>query len=402
MPYRYLAYDVDGNLTRGTLYVENEETAERLLWERELTVAQLKSVGTGLDLAKWFPTYFGPKRRDIIVFSNQLANLAESGIAIVPALELLAEETSSKALGKVLREVLEEVRQGSAISTALEAHPTVFPTIYYRMIQVGERTGNLSVVLRQLAIYLEKEAGVVQKIRSAMLYPAFIISLAFVVIGILINFTLPPLLSLYEEFDAQIPTATRMLLWISDFTLEHRFHIFFLLAILVIGGSWYVSTEPGRRQWDTLLLKVPLLGRINIQGNVARLSRTLSTLLRAGLQLPESMELTQQTIRNVLLARALSELRLETLQGRGIARPISRMTIFPRMLAQVVRIGEETGTLDSHLENLARFYEEEVDRGLKTITTLIEPALIIFVGLIVAFVAISVILPMYTLLGQIG
>jgi type IV pilus assembly protein PilC len=401
MGFRYLAYDSNGVEARGVLQVESEQTAERMLWDRGLTIAQLKPVRASVDLTRWFPTFFGPKPRDVIVFSNQLANLIEAGIAIVPALDLLAEEVSSKPLQRVLRQVHQDVNAGSSITEALENHEHVFPPIYTRMIQVGERTGNLGLILRRLATYMEKEQSVIGKIRSAMVYPAFILVMAVGVIGILMNFTLPPLLQLYADFEAELPLPTQILLWASNVILGNQGIILATVALLVLLVALYITRPFGRRQLDLLLLKLPIIGKINLQGNVARISGTLATTLRAGLQLPESLELTRQTIRNVILAKNLEALRQETLQGRGIAAPLSQISIFPKMLSQVVRVGEETGTLDSHLETLAQFYEEEVDRGLKNVTTFIEPAMIILVGGIVAFVAISMILPMYSLLGSI-
>ncbi len=401
MPYRYIAYDQSGEEKRGVMQVEQEETAERILYERGLTIAKLTQIRARFDLAKWFPTFFGPKTRDVIVFSNQLANLIESGVALIPALDLIAEEITSKSLQKVLHEVIDDIRQGSAISSALAKHETVFPPLYHRMINVGERTGNLGEVFRQLATHMEKEHTTKSSIQSAMTYPAFVLALAFVVVMILMNFTLPPLLKLYAEFEAQLPWPTRFLMNSSSFILQYRLYIFLGLSLLIVGGVVYFQRPRGKRQFSHLALKTPIIGRINTFGSGARFSRTLATLLSAGLQLTESIELTGQTIQNKVLNEEIDHLRQETLQGRGIAGPLSQSNYFPKMLAQVVRVGEETGSLDTQLETLAKYYEEEVDRALKNLTTLLEPGLIILVGIIVAFVAISVILPMYSLLGQI-
>ena len=350
---------------------------------------------------KWFPTYFGPKTRDVIVFSNQLANLVESGVALLTAIHLMAEEVNSKPLQRVLHEVVEDIRQGSSISAALAVHDLVFPPIYYQMIRVGEQTGNLSSVLRQLAVHLEKEHATRTKIRSAMTYPAVVLALAFVVILIMFNFTLPPLLQLYSEFDAQLPWPTRFMMSSSQFFLQNRLFILLGLALLIGGVIFYFQRPSGRRQLSHLALKMPVIGQINTHGNSARFSRTLATLLSAGLQLPNSIELTGETIQNIVLNKEIEDLRQETLQGRGISTPLSHSKYFPKMLSQVVRVGEETGSLDTQLLTLASYYEEEVDRSLKNLTALLEPGMVIFVGLIVAFVAIAIILPMYSLLGQI-
>jgi type IV pilus assembly protein PilC len=401
MPYRYIAFDSAGNEQTGILDVEQEETAENILIDRGLIVARLTPARRGIDLARWFPTFFGAKKRDVIVFTNQLANLLESGVAILPALQLMSEESTSTALRKVLREVVEDIRQGSSIADALAKHELVFSELYVSMIEVGEQTGNLDEILRQLAKHMEKEETLKANLRSAMTYPAIVLLLAIGVVLLMLNFTLPPLLGLYNEFDAQLPLPTRILMAASAFFLEYRLVIFAVLIVIILGAYLYFRTPRGRQQLHYWFLKLPVIGRINTQGNVSRFSRTLATLLQAGLRLPESMRLTEETIQNVILSEEIEELRQETLQGRGIAAPLAGSEHFPQMLAQVVRIGEETGTLDEHLLTLADFYEEEVDRALDNLTSLLEPGMVIFVGVIVAFVAISVIMPMYSLLGQI-
>lgn len=401
MPYRYVAYDAAGKEKRGILQVDREVTAENLLYNQGLTIAKLTKIPSAFNLAKWFPTYFGPKTRDVIVFSNQLANLVESGVPLLAGINLMAEEVGSKPLQKVLYEVVEDIRQGSAISAALAKHELVFPPIYYQMIRVGEQTGNLGGVLRQLAIHLEKEHTIKSRVRSAMVYPALVLSLAFVVVLILFNFTLPPLLQLYSEFEAELPWPTRFLMNSSEFFLQNRLYLLLGLVGLISAGFFYFRSSSGKKKLAHILLKIPVIGQVNTQGNSARFSRTLSTLLSAGLQLTQSMELTGQTIQNVVLREEIDNLQQETMQGRGIAAPLAGSVYFPKMLSQVVRVGEETGSLDSQLLTLAAYYEEEVDRSLDTLTSLLEPGMVIFVGLIVAFVAISIILPMYSLLGQI-
>jgi type IV pilus assembly protein PilC len=401
VPYRFLALAADGSEQRGWLQVETEAAAERALWERGWTVIQLRASAGGFDLARWFPTFFGPRRRDVIVFSQQMATLVDSGIAIVPALQLLVEESTHRALRQTLRRVLEQVRTGAPFSAALAEHPLVFPDLYTRMVQVGEQTGNIGLILRRLATYFEKEMGVSRRVRDAMAYPAFLLVIAFGVVLLLLNFTLPPLLRLYDEFEATLPWPTRFLMSLTDFVTAYRLPMALGAAVVAVALFVFLRTPVGRRTRDTVLLGLPLMGPVNVQGSVARLSRTLATLLQAGLALPESLELTGRTISNVVLRQSVDDLRREALQGRGLSEPLSRLRWFPRLLAQMVRVGEETGTLDQHLTTLADFYEEEVDRSMKGMTSLLEPAMILFVGGIVGFVAISVVLPMYTLLGSI-
>lgn len=401
MAYRYLAFDNDGNKLTGVLEVDSERTAERALWDRGLTVVDIEEAAKPIDFASLFPTFLGPKRRDIIILSQQLANLIESGVGLVSALELLSQEVSSRPLQRIVSRVAEDLRLGKPLSEALSEHETVFPPIYQRMMEVGERTGNLGFVLREMATYLEKEESIIRKIRGALGYPLFLLAMSAVVVMIVFNFTLPPLISLYEEFNAELPAITRVMMAVANFLIEYRLLLFIGAALLAVIVTWYVSRPTGKRQFHQLQLRLPVIHSVIVQGSISRLSRSLGTLLRAGVSLPESIDLSGQVVNNLVLQDAVEELRQEALQGRGLSQPISRNKLFPNLLSQMVRVGEETGTLDSHLMTLAEFYEEEVDRTMDRLTGMMEPALIIVVGFVVGLVAISVILPMYSLLQNI-
>ncbi len=401
MSYRYIAYTEGGEFSQGTLNVEREEIAERILWDRGLVIADLRRAPTPVDLARLFPTFFGPKPMDVILFSRQLATLIESGVGLVRGLQLLAEHVANQSFASTIREVAEDLRIGTALSEALMEHPLVFPPIYCRMIEVGQRTGNFGEVLRDLATYLEKSQQTARRIQGAMAYPAFILSFAAVVVFIIVNVTLPPMLGLFAEFDAELPWTTRFLIAFTTFLSTYKLPLLLGLCALALGLFWYLSRPSGRRRWHALVVRLPLLGPIIVEGAVARFSRTMSTLLRSGLPLPDSLELTKGTINNGVIREAVEAVRLETIQGRGISNPLSANPLFPSMLAYMVRVGEETGTLDDHLATLADFYEGEVDRRVKVMTDILEPALTIFIGLVVGFIAVSVIMPMYGLLQAI-
>jgi type IV pilus assembly protein PilC len=401
MPYRYLAYTADGQETRGTLDVDSEQAAERILWERQLTIANLERARTRMNLASVFPTVLGPRPQDVVLFTRQLATLTESGVALPSALRLLAGQVTNKEFGRVIGEIEEDIHQGTSLNEGMAKHPLVFPPLYCRMISVGERSGNLGMVLRQLATYIEKSQATLSKVRGAMAYPAFVLALAVVVVLILINFTMPPMIGLFQEFGAELPLPTRILLALTEFTSKYGMFVFAGFVALVLLAFVSVRQPAGRRLLDRIMLRLPLIGRVNIQGMVARLARTMSALLQAGLPLPEVIGMTEETLGNVIVREALENVRQETLLGHGLSDPIAQAGYFPKMLSFMVRVGEETGTLDSHLATVADFYDEEVDRALKQMTAMLEPAMTIVVGVIVGFVAISVILPMYDLLGAI-
>ncbi len=401
MSYRYLAISKDGEQSRGVLDVATEEAAERALWERDLTILNLEPTRAGLDLTRAFPTILGPKSRDVILFSRQLATLVESGVVITSALQLLASQITNKCLARVVGEVEDDVHIGTSLSNAMRKRPLAFSELYCRMVEIGERSGNLAPILRQLADYIERTQVTLAKVRGAMAYPAFILILAIFVVMILINVALPPMVRLFEEFGAELPWPTLLLMGITQFFLDHGFKVLIGAAAAATLTMIYVSRPSGRRRLHQLTLRLPIVGSVNIHGSVARLSRTLSILIHAGLAIPEALALSSRTISNVILGEALEGVREETLQGRGLSQPLAGIRYFPRMLSYLVRIGEETGTLDEHLATAADFYEQEVDRALRVMTTVLEPALIIVIGLVVGFVAVSIIMPMYGLLGAI-
>lgn len=400
MPYKYVAYTKAGERVKGLLNVASETAAEEALWRSDYIIVSLRPVRPGADMTALMPTFFGVKTRDLIVFSRQLATLIESGITILAGIQMLTEEASSKPLKKALQSVSEDVQEGETLSDALRKHAQAFPPIYSRMIEIGERMGNMEGVLRQLATYMEKREALTRKLRGAMAYPTFIILLAIGVVFLMINFTLPGIMGLFSEFEVGLPITTRILMAITNFSTTYRTQIVGGAVLVVTVVALYVRTPVGRRQLDVLLLKIPLIGAINIQSSVSQLCHTMSILLRAGLPMSEIMNLIVETMGNVIIKEAFDRVRMEMLQGHGLSQPIRQERVFPSLLAQMVRVGEETGTLDSNLETLAIFYEEEADRKINTLTSMIEPALMLAVGGMVGFLAVSVILPMYSLMGS--
>jgi type IV pilus assembly protein PilC len=399
MPYKYVAYTQAGQRVEGLLDVASEAAAEEALWRSDYIIVSLRQARPGADLAALMPTLFGVKTRDLIVFSRQLATLIESGITILAGLQMLGQEASSKPLRKALEEVSEDVQEGEPLSNALRKQSQTFPEIYSRMIEIGERMGNMESVLRQVATYMEKREALTRKLRGAMAYPAFIISLLLVVVFLMITFTLPGIMGLFGEFDVELPLPTRILIAITDFATAYRTHMVASAVLVITVIALYLQTSIGQRHRDILLLKIPLISTINIQSNVSQFCHTMSILLKAGLPMSEIMNLIVDTMGNIIIKEALARVRTEMLQGQGLSKPIRQEQVFPSLLAQMVRVGEETGTLDANLETLAVFYEEEADRKIDALTSMMEPALMLFVGAGVGFLAVAVIMPMYSLMG---
>lgn len=400
MIYKYVAYAPTGEQVVGSVDAASEEVAERTLWDWQYKVVLLRPVRPRPRLDQLIPSLFGVKPREVITFSRQLATLVESGIALLPAIELLQDQ-SGGVLARVLGEMTRDIKNGSPFSTAIAQHPEVFPPLYGRLMEVGERTGNLEVVLRQVATHIEKEQALVKRVRGAMAYPAFIVVLAIVVVGILVTTALPPLLSLFDEFNAQLPLPTRVLLGVSGFAITYKIHMLVAAIAVAVAATWYLRQPAGRRQLDRVLARSPVIGPINVQANVSRFSRTIAMLLRAGLPLSNIMELVLQTTQNQTIREELAGVRDELLRGEGLAKPMAASKLFPSMLSQMIAVGEETGALDTNLETLADFYAQEVDDKVGALTSMIQPAMTLVIGLGVAFIALSIIMPMYSIMGNI-
>jgi type IV pilus assembly protein PilC len=402
MHYRYVAFEQDGRRVEGRLDAFDEAAAEERLWQQGLTVAQMARAGSRFTLHTALPTFFGVRRRDLIIFSRQLATLLSSGIAILPALQMLAKQASRRALREALLEVVAGLEQGQSLSAALAAQPLAFPDIYTRTITVGERTGNLEEVLRQLATYMEREQDLVRKLRDALTYPVFVLFVAVFVVIVMLTVALPPMIQLFESFGAQLPWPTRAMIAASRFMTAYGGYLLAGGVLLALFSVWWGGQPAGRHLRDVVVLRLPILGQVVLQGQITRFARTASALVRAGLPLAEVMELAVHTTGNTVVATALERARAALLTGQGLAAPLAVERLFPPLVAQMVRVGEETGTLEGNLETLANFYEEEVDRNARLLASLAEPVLTIFIALVVGFIAVSMVMPMYSVLSSIN
>jgi type IV pilus assembly protein PilC len=301
----------------------------------------------------------------------------------------------------VLIEVVQALQQGQSLSAAMAAHPLAFPPLYTRTLAVGERTGRLEDALRQLATFLEKEQALSRKLRDAATYPVFVLGVAVFVIVIVVAVALPPIVDLFASFQAELPAPTKILIGFSQFASGYGSFLIFGAIVLLLVALYYGSTPNGRRLRDRVFLRLPVIGRVIMQGQVARFTRTASVLIRAGLPLTEVLELIMQTADNTVVCAALDRVRLALLAGQGLSAPLAAEPIFPLMVSQMVMVGERTGTLEANLATLADFYEEETDRSVKNLASLMEPALTLLVGGVVGFIAIAIVTPMYSVLSSI-
>lgn len=402
MDFEYLAYTKERQLLKGKISAISEEAAITTLGYSDLRVMSLKTVTPFFNVGRLTAAFTTIKPKEVVMFSKQLALLIEAGTDVVAALELLQGQITNRALQTMVKEVIVAVRGGAKLSQAMSRHPKAFSRLYCRTVAIGEETGNLEQVLRQMANYIEKEALAAKKVKSAMIYPIIVVLLVIMVIAVMVFFVMPNFMGLYGALGAELPMATRALLAISGFLLSYWWAI--LLAVLGVAAGLYayIKTPAGRYWWDSFKLKMPLLGSVILFSELARYANTIATLFRAGVPLPEIMTLSIDNAQNKVIADALSTVRDEMLKGQGLSRPMSRNSIFPALIVQMAAVGEGTGNLDATMDTVAQSYEMEANDRTDALIAAITPATTVIMGGIVAFIALALVSAMYGVFGQMG
>jgi len=400
MEFSYVAYTEDKKLVKGKITAANDEMAMNLLGYGGYEVVKLKPVSVMLATGKFAAVFTKIKAQELIMFSRQLALLLESGTDIVTSIELLKNQTTNKLLKKALDNVVSDIRGGTSLSNALFRHPRIFSKVYCQTIAAGEQGGSLEIVLRQMADYMERSANAEKKIKSALTYPIIVIVIAFVVVTLMIAFVLPNFVTLYEAFGANVPTLTKMMIGAMKWLV--RYGLFVMGGILVIAGIIYAwARTPAGRLWlDTTMLKLPVLGRIILLGELARCCRTISLLFKVGVPIPDTMNMAIQGASNRVIRKALEEVREELIHGEGLFKPMSRHSVFLPLMVQMTGVGEETGNLDNTLATVARSYEDEGEERTSAAIALIQPIITVAIGIVIGLVALSLFSAMYGIYGQ--
>jgi type IV pilus assembly protein PilC len=400
--FRYLAYNAAGGRVSDSMPALSPDEVKRKLWSEGLYVVKIERARwTMPTVEEMFPTFVRVKRSEVILFTKQLATFVRVGIPMMEGLNVLREQASSAIMQKALGDISAQLAAGVALSDAMSKFPAIFSNLYVDMIRSAEVSGNLDDVLRQLAGYMSRDEGSMRKVRSAMVYPAIVIGLAVIVIGVLIGFVLPAFARLFKDFRATMPLPTQILLAVGSFCRDHMLAIFITLAVTILVTVLSARTRRGREFLDGVLLKLPMLGTIVRYSIVERYLRTLATLARAGVPITQMLDTANRSLGNSVFQKGLRAVRPQMLSGEGFARPLGRTGLFPKIVIQMVKVGEETGNLDANLEEAADHYAEEVDFRLKQMIAMMEPALVVAVGAMVGFIAISVIAPMYSLVHAV-
>jgi type IV pilus assembly protein PilC len=400
MIYQYIACSEAGEIVKGKLTAPSEDAITDMLGFAGYRLINLRPYVPFLSLDKLTQQLFPVKPMDIILLFRQMALLIESGIPIVTALELLREQISNRTLKKVVEDVIADIRSGHQLSTAMARHPEVFSALSCRTLSIGEQTGGLETMLRQVADHMERDLITSKGIKGALMYPMIAGIVTVVVVCILMFFVLPAFNNLYSDLGAKMPAITLIIMDLSVVLRQHALHIF-LGVVIVIGVCLiYIKTPSGKYKLDALMLKLPQLGRVKHLNELARCCRSISLLYKAGLPLTEIMPLVIQGANNRVMAESLYQVQVDMLKGEGLAKPMSKNAIFLPMMVQMVKVGEETGNLDSSLQAVAQNYESEAESKTKALIGMIQPVMTLVIAGIVGLIAVSMVSAMYSIYGQ--
>jgi type IV pilus assembly protein PilC len=401
MEFNYVAYDKYRKVIKGKVNASNDGAAHSLITANGYQVLSLKGQPVYLSSEKLNMNLTKISPKEIIMFSRQMALLLSSGTDIVASLDLLQSQVNNKEFKKRLNNVAADIRGGSSLSNAMRKYPKVFPTIYWRAVSAGEKSGNMQTVMRQMADFMEKRMLTQKKIKGALSYPIIVSVVAVVVIAIMVQFVIPSFSSLYVAFGANLPKSAAILMNSSAW-LKHN-GLFILIGAAIIAGVLISlsKTKRGKYEIDKAMLNMPIIGRITNLNELARLCRTMSLLFKVGLPLPDIMALSVQNTNNTIVAESVAGIQQDMIRGEGLSKPMEKRPLFLPLMVQMVSVGEETGNLDNTLATVAETYEVESDDRTAAAIGLIQPIMTILLGGLVALIAITMVTAMYGIYGQV-
>ncbi len=389
-----------GQTISGEMEAPNREAVVAQLRRQQVLATSIKSKAKDIEIK--IPGFGGKVgEKDLAIVTRQLATMIDAGLPLVQCLNILAQQQENKTFKKVLNEIRASVEAGSTFSAALKMHPKVFTTLYTNMVEAGEAGGILDTILNRLAAYIEKSLTLKSRIKSAMFYPMTIVSVALVVVIFLLLYVIPTFQGLFANFGATLPLPTVIVLELSNFVRAYLLYMIGGLVGLIMGIRAYYKTAGGRRRIDGLMLQLPIVGPLIRKVAVAKFTRTLGTLVSSGVAILEGLDITARTAGNTVVEEAVQKARAAIAQGKTIAEPLQESKVFPPMVVQMIAIGEQTGALDRMLNKVADFYEEEVDIAVGTLTAMLEPLMVIFLGVVVGGVVIAMYLPIFKLISVI-
>jgi type IV pilus assembly protein PilC len=398
--YTYKGTNKAGSSVSGERTAASKNELASSLRRENINVSKLSEKGKEFSI----PTFGGGvDSKELAVFTRQFSVMIDAGLPLVQCLEILSGQQENKIFQKILNGVRASVEGGATLSASMKQYEKVFDPLYYNMVEAGETGGILDTILQRLSMYIEKNVKLKRAVKSAMIYPVAVMSIAAAVIILLLWKVVPIFVELFNGLGVDLPLPTRVVIVLSNFVGS----IYGLILLVVIGGTivalkfWY-GTPAGRMAIDTVLLKIPILGLVLRKIAVARFTRTLGTLISSGVPILEGLDITARTSGNAVVEKAISETRKAVEAGRSLVDPLKETEVFPGMVTQMIGVGEQTGAMDAMLSKIADFYEDEVDAAVKDLLTALEPIMIVFLGIVVGGVVISMYLPLFSLIGKLS
>jgi type IV pilus assembly protein PilC len=393
--FTYTARAFNGDLRTATIDASSRDDVIAQLRKQRLSVVKIdqdasKKIGKG-----------SIKTRDVVIFTRQFSTMINSGLPLVQALTILAEQTDNKALAEVTKKVVFDVESGNTVADALSKHPRAFTNLYVNMVAAGEAGGILDTILMRLATFLEKNDALVRKVKGAMIYPTVIMSVAGIAVVVLLIFVIPVFASMFASGGMALPLPTRIVIGASGFLKAY----WWVIGAIIIGASYmgkkYYATNDGKLVIDRFMLRVPVLGDVLRKSAVSRFTRTLGTLISSGVSILEGLEITAKTAGNRVIQDAIMQSRSSIAGGDTIAQPLQKSKVFPPMVISMIAVGEQTGGLDEMLSKIADFYDEEVDAAVSNLLSLLEPIMIVFLGVIVGGMVVAMYLPIFDMINAV-
>ncbi len=398
--FTYRGTNRSGASVTGEMSATNKSELQTLLRRQQITPTKMSEKGKEFNL----PTFGGGvKAKELAIFTRQFSVMIDSGLPLVQCLEILATQQENKTFQKVLTGTRSAVEGGSTLSAAMKLFPKVFDPLYTNMVEAGETGGILDTILQRLSTYIEKAVKLQRAVKSAMVYPVGVLSVAGAVIILLLWKVVPVFATLFAGLGVDLPLPTKIVIGLSHFIGSFYGFLILVASVASVFGIkiWY-GTPGGRMAIDTIILKLPILGNVMRKIAVARFTRTLGTLISSGVPILEGLDITAKTSGNAVVEKALFAVRKALEEGKSLTEPLKDSQVFPGMVTQMIAVGEQTGAMDAMLQKIADFYEEEVDAAVKDLLTALEPIMIVFLGLVVGGVVISMYLPLFSLIGKLA
>ena len=397
--FDYRGKTVGGAAVAGQLKAKDRRELERILRSRKVLVSEANPRSSQLSFS------LGRKRIKkvhISRFTRQFATMIGAGLPMVQCLEILSQQTESSEFRKIIATVKENVQSGTTLSEALSRQKKVYDDLYVNMVEAGEIGGALDTILVRLANYREKADALARKVKGALVYPAVVVSVATLVTFIMLRFIVPVFAKMFRGVGAELPAPTQIILGVSAFLQSYMWIIVAMFVAALVGLRYYYKTENGRMNIDKFMLKIPVIGIVLRKSAVAKFTRTLGTLLSSGVSILDALEITAKTAGNRVIQRAIQRSVVSIAEGDTITQPLKETGVFPPMVTQMISVGEKTGGLDDMLNKIADFYEEEVDAAVAALTSLIEPVIIVLMGMVIGFILVAMYLPMFDIIGKIN